>query len=305
MWWVFAFMGASMKYSKPPLTFDQQADLLISRGLIADNQDLIEKLKAVSYYRLSGYLYPFRNPDDTFKSQTTLDQVWRRYTFDRQLRLLVLDAIERAEISIRTGLVYHHSHLFGPFGYTDGTTLPHLKKNEFIILQGKLRDAVKQSKEAFVEHFQKKYGDMHSDLPLWMISELWSFGNMFTFFRGVDKQVKRPIASEYHLAFGVLESWLHSLNSVRNICAHHSRLWNRVLGVKPMIPDKDPQWHSPVQVPNDRIFGILTLLKYLLKQVAHQSQWQTRLENLFGRYQDIPLSMIGFPADWKECPIWK
>lgn len=294
-----------MRYSKPPLSFEEQADLLIFRGLLADRQDLIEKLKAVSYYRLSGYLYTYRNPDDTFKPNTALEQVWKRYTFDRQLRLLVLDAIERVEISIRTGLVYHHSQSFGPFGYTNGMNLPHLNKNEFMMLQGKLRDVVKQSKEPFVIHFQNKYGDVHSDLPLWMISELWSFGNMFTFFRGVDKQVKRQIASNYALAFGVLESWLHSLNSVRNICAHHSRLWNRVLGIKPMIPTKDPQWHSPVEVSNDRIFSILTLLKYLLKYVAPQSQWQKRLEDLFSRYNTIPLSSMGFQGNWKECPIWK
>ena len=86
----FLYMGRRMKYTKPPLTFEQQADLLISRGLIADKSTLITRLKSVSYYRMSGYLYPFRNPNDTFKPGTTLDRIWQRYTFDRQLRLSVL-----------------------------------------------------------------------------------------------------------------------------------------------------------------------------------------------------------------------
>jgi abortive infection bacteriophage resistance protein len=294
-----------MKYTKPPLTYPQQADLLLSRGLIADKQDIINKLQAVSYYRLTGYWYPFRNPDDTFKPATTLEHIWRRYTFDRQLRLLVLDAIERVEISVRTGLVYYHSHAFGSFGYTDGTTLPYLNKNEFTLLQGKFRDAVKQSKEIFVVHFQNKYGDVHSDLPLWMLAELLSFGTMFTFFRGVDKTIKRNIAMQYGIAFGVLESWLHSLNTVRNVCAHHSRLWNRIWGIKPILPDKNLQWHTPVQVQNDRIFGTLTILKYMLNIAAPQSRWQNRLEELMQRYPDISLKPMGFPVNWKECPIWK
>lgn len=294
-----------MKYNKPHLTYEQQADQLLARGLIADKQELIEKLKSVNYYRLSGYWYPYRNPDSTFKSGTTLEQVWHRYTFDRQLRLLVLDAIERVEISVRTNLVYHHSKEYGAFGYLNGSSLPHLDKNEFMILQGKLRDVTKQSKAVFVLHFKRMYGDVHADLPLWMMVELMSFGMMFTFFRGVDKQIKRNIANEYGIKFGVLESWLYSLNTVRNICAHHGRLWNRILGIKPLIPIKDKQWHDPISVSNDRVFCILSLLRYMLKVAAPQSKWQNRLEMLINNYSDIPVIAMGFPENWKDCPIWK
>ena len=100
-----------MEYKKSPLTFEQQADLLISRGLQADRAQLISSLKSVNYYRLTGYLYPFRMADDTFKPGTTLEMVWRRYSFDRRLRVLVMDAIERVEVAVRTQLVYHFSNL--------------------------------------------------------------------------------------------------------------------------------------------------------------------------------------------------
>jgi abortive infection bacteriophage resistance protein len=293
-----------MKYDKPPLTFNAQADLLISRGLVADQDQLVDKLRAVNYYRLSGYLYPYLNPNGIFKEGTTLKDVWRRYTFDRQLRLLVLDAIERVEVSIRTSLVYHHCHAFGAFGYLKGTSLPNLEKNSFLILQSKLRNSVEQSKAVFVIHFKQKYGDMHSELPLWILAELMSFGMMFTLFRGVEKQIKRNIANDYGIAFGVLESWLYSLNAIRNICAHHGRLWNRVLGIKPMVPAKDRKWHSPVQVANDRMFCILTLLKYMLGYVAPDSKWDQRLIRLFNEYEDIPKRPMGFSENWKDCPIW-
>lgn len=294
-----------MRYDKPPLTFDEQAGLLISRGLQADKQEFIDKLKAVNYYRLSGYLYPYRNPDDTFKQGTNLEDVWQRYTFDRQLRLLVLDAIERVEVSVRTSLIYHHSHAFGAFGYLKGSSLPGLNKNDFLILQGKMKASVKQSKAVFVSHFNRKYGDRHPDLPLWILAELMSFGMMFTFFRGVEKPIKRSIATEYGIAFGVLESWLYSLNAVRNICAHHGRLWNRILGVKPLVPNKDMQWHSPMTVSNDRMFCILTLLRYMLRHVAPHSKWDKRLIALFDKYEDIPKTPMGFSDNWKDCPIWK
>ena len=90
-----------MIYAKPALTFEAQADLLA-----ANRDELIARLKAVNYYRLSGYLYPFRDlPNDTFRPGADLDTVWRRYNFDRRLRLILLDAIERIEVAVRTRLV--------------------------------------------------------------------------------------------------------------------------------------------------------------------------------------------------------
>jgi len=261
MWRVFFWGACQVKYTKPPLSFEQQADLILSRGLVSDKQQLVDKLKAVNYYRLSGYWYPLHNPDDTFKPGTTLETVWQRYTFDRQLRLLVLDAIERVEVSVRTSLVYHHSHAFGPFGYLSGHTLPTLRKNDFLLLQGQLKEAVNRSTSPFVTHFKAKYGVAHADLPLWMLAEVMSFGMLFSFFRGLDKDMKRTIANDYDLKFGVLQSWLHTLNYVRNICAHHSRLWNVVLSVRPQLPAKNAAWQDPVHVNNRQLFGTLTLLK--------------------------------------------
>ncbi len=84
-----------MRYDKPPLSFEEQADHLIQRGLVVDKSLFVDRLKNVNYYRLSGYLYPYRQADDTFKPGTTFERVWRHYTFDRRLRLIVMDAIGR------------------------------------------------------------------------------------------------------------------------------------------------------------------------------------------------------------------
>jgi abortive infection bacteriophage resistance protein len=82
-----------MKYGKPALTVEQQADLLLSRGMQGDRGAMIDRLSVVNYYRLSGYWIPFRNPDDTFRAGTSFNDVWTRYAFDRHIRLLVMDAM--------------------------------------------------------------------------------------------------------------------------------------------------------------------------------------------------------------------
>lgn len=296
-----------MKYTKPSISFAEQADLLVSRGLqAASKEEIIEKLEAVSYYRLSAYWYTFRRSDDSLAPGTTLSMVWRRYTLDRQLRLMVIDAVERVEIAVRTQLVHRHTEKYGPFGYLDRAHLPKISVEHHRELLDRIRKESKHSREDFVRHFFSKY-TTETDLPLWIASELMTFGNMLTLFRGVEIAMQQAIATEYGIADRVLDSWLQTMNVVRNICAHHGRLWNRVFGVKPLIPHgrKHPDWHAPVVIGNDRLFGILTVLQYLLRQVAPQSAWKKRLHVLLDEYSDIPRRSMGFPEGWEHSPLWK
>lgn len=97
-----------MEYTKPFLTFEEQADLLMKdRGMVADRDDLIRHLQDVGYYRLSGYWHIHKkHGSDEFWEGTTFKRVWDMYVFDRQFRLVVLDAVERVEVYMRTQLAY-------------------------------------------------------------------------------------------------------------------------------------------------------------------------------------------------------
>jgi abortive infection bacteriophage resistance protein len=298
-----------MKYPKPPISFGDQADLLIQRGLAGDRNRIIECLEAVNYYRLSAYWYTFRipgDPIDRLRPGTNLETVWRRYAFDRRLRLHVMDAIERVEIALRTQVVNRFTLQYGPFGYLDRANLPGLTVDEHRRLLDKIRTEAANSREDFVKHFFTKYTS-ETDLPLWMACELMTFGAMYTLYRGLRTRMKKDVAREYGIHAPVLSSWLRALNQVRNLCAHHARLWNREFGNKLLIPESGaaPEWHSPVPIINDKTFGMLTVLYYLLKQVAPQSQWRQRMVALFANYTDIPLRFMGFPENWKDSPLWQ
>ena len=171
----------------------------------------------------------------------------------------------------------------------------------------KINKECARSNEIFVEHFKNKYGVDHSNLPLWMVTEILTFGNLLTMFRGSPKSVKQVLALNFGVAHDVLESWLVALNSIRNACAHHARLWDRYISNQPTIPRdrKHPQWHAPIRIPADNIFGIMTILKYCLDKVASQSKWKNRLVHLLKDYSDIPLIRMGFPVDWENLPLWK
>ncbi|HAQ60797.1 TPA: hypothetical protein DCR49_02145 [Candidatus Delongbacteria bacterium] len=297
-----------MEYVKKPLSFEQQADLLLSRGLIADKDDLIKKLNSVNYYRLSGYFFPFQNKTtERFYDNTEFGKVWKRYIFDRQLRILVLDAIERLEVSVKTNTAYHFSHKYGCFGQLDLQNLPKMTEHEHKDWLEKVEKETKRSKDQFVSHFFTKYGDKHKTLPLWMLVEVIPFGSMLNFYKGIEPDIKRKVAQNYNIPDQVLNSWLTSINSIRNICAHHSRLWNRTLPYKPLILKKNkyPEWHE-LNIDNSKVYSILTILKYLMDHIAPQSGWKFRLRDLLlsDKY-DIPLYQMGFPDDWKTCSLWK
>lgn len=303
-----------MKYDKPSLTFEQQADLLLSRGMVGDRTLIIQRLTTVGYYRLSAYWYPFRqpNPDgsniplDDLKPGTTFEEVWCRYAFDRRLRLVVMDAIERIEVSLRALLATHHSHRHGLFAYaSDARALPGLSSAQFSDYRESIIKEQARSKDQFVKHFNAKYGDSHSMLPLWMAAEVMAFGTLLTFHRGCDPAIRAAVAAPFGVHENVFSSWLLALNTVRNICAHHSRLWNRELGNKPKIPEKLADWQTPVKVTGDRVFGILTMCKWSLDRVAPQSRWSDRVHSLLRDSPRIPLISMGFPTNWRESPIWK
>ncbi|MDQ8198188.1 Abi family protein [Pelagicoccus enzymogenes] len=297
-----------MKYEKSALTFEEQADKLLARGLEAEKAELVARLQAVSYYRLSGYLYPFRKSNsERFKAGTHLYQVWERYCFDRRLRVLLLDAIERIEVSIRTKLVYHFTHAHGPFGYLHDANLPKLKIGAYLEWRLALQEETSRSKEAFKTHFFKKYGEEHKSLPLWMLAELMSMGSTLTLLKGISPDLKRKVASEYGYPDELILSWLLSLNAARNLCAHHARLWNRVMGYPPKLPspNKYPSWHSSPKPPNDRIGLIILICRSLLTQISPTSRWKERVESLFEEYPNIPICHMGLTPNWNEHPVWK
>jgi abortive infection bacteriophage resistance protein len=296
-----------MKYTKPPLSFEQQADQLLDRGFVADRKELITRLKAVNYYRLSGYLYTYRNSDDTYREGTTLDEVWHRYTFDRRLRMLLLDGIERIEVAVRTRLAYIFSHEYGPFGYVDSKNLPNFPKDDYEEWREILAREFRRSREIFAKHFKDKYGDTHEDLPLWMAIELMPFGAALRMYGGVDLQIQRKVAAAFGYPEPVFRSWLKALNSVRNICAHHQRLWNRTLGIKPFIPRKNkyPNWHHPASVENDKVYSIITIIKCLISKIDSGSSWSRRMVDLMDEYPGIPVRWMGFPDGWRDSPLWR
>lgn len=296
-------------YTKPPLSFDDQLRLLESRGLEIPAPELAQShLSSISYYRLSAYWYPFLRRDSQgqttgeFEAGTDFDQIIRLYEFDRHLRLLVMDAIERVEVHGRTLVTYHLGHQYGAFGHTDPTNF-HSKFNHAGWL-ARLESEARQSKDVFVEHFKSKYSGFPT-LPIWMSTEVMSLGSLSFCYTGLKNEDKHQIAGQFGIHHKRLKEWLHTLTYIRNICAHHSRLWNRELAIKPER-SREPEWNPPITPRHDRLFYVLLILRVMLRGHHNGDHWAAccneLLETLASerKYR----AAMGLPSDWKGHPLW-
>lgn len=230
-------------YQKPALSFLQQLEHLEGKGMIfTDPANALTQLASISYYRLSGYWFPFRVRNEfgyvtsQFEPETYFDLVIELYEFDRKLRVLVLDAIERVEVAIRTQFTYHIGHTYGAFGHANAQNF-HPSFNHQSWLQ-KLEGETSRSNDEFINHFKRKYQGFPT-IPIWMLTEVMSLGALSFGYQGLINnqrdgiEDKKAIAQHFNFHYKRLGDWLHTLTYVRNICAHHSRLWNRELAIKP------------------------------------------------------------------------
>lgn len=290
-----------MHYPKAALSFSDQLAQLQQRGLhVADPDRALHWLHRVSYYRLSAYFLPFKD-GESFRPGTEFNDVAGLYIFDRKLRLLVLDAIERIEVALRTSITYEIGHAYGPFGHTDPANFaPNLDHAKFM---AELVSEERRAKETFATHFRAKY-TAEPHLPVWMATELLSFGAISMLYKSMAPIIKSRIAAEFGVSDRHFASWLHALSYIRNVCAHHKRLWNRELAIKPQLPTRSLAWAHVVE-GNTRLYCMLVVLQHMLKVVSPHCHWRDRLFLLFDEHPGVPLAPMQVPPEWRTRAIWR
>ncbi len=297
-----------MQFNKPAKSIQEQIELLKSRGLsIPDESKACHYLANISYYRLSAYMLPFQrynDPAHTFMPGVTFDSILNLYVFDRQLRLLIFDEIERIEVAFRCQVIYNYCMSKGPNWYEDAAQFykPHL----FAKFLTQFDEEFRQSKEVFIQHYREKYTNP-SHPPAWMGLEILSFGQSSKLFKNlVTSEEKKAVGKHFKIHHMVLSSWMESLSYMRNICAHHSRLWNRTITVKPTIPNNTGQtWIGKGFEYNPEKIGIvLASINYLIKSINPGSSFKTKLKDLMAGYKEINLKSMGLPENWDKDKFW-
>lgn len=294
-----------MEFSKPATTIDEQIQILRDRGM--DVHDLARArhyLSHINYYRLTAYWLPFEADHAThqFLPGTRFEAVMNLYVFDREFRLLLLDAIERVEISVRTQWAYYMAHRYGPHAYLDAAcaTNPRWHADNLASLEHELA----RSDEVFIEHYRRTYTRPETP-PVWSVCEVMSLGLLSRWVTQLRASDRGRIASIYGLPQTVLKAFMRHLTYVRNLCAHHSRVWNRGLTVTMELPRAKPEeLAQSVNLREPRkIYNTIVMLGYLLDRISPNHSWKQRLLSIIHEH-DIDVAQMGFPDDFRHRPLW-
>jgi len=292
-------------YEKKPTTISEQIALLKNRGLeIESEEETAHFLSHISFYRLGEYWHPMQSDvkNHIFKPNSKFKEVMALYCFDRELRIILFDVIEKLEISLRTKLIYHLSHEFDPWWFQNFDLF-----TDSLALTKTLSGL---GKEITLKNHFKNYKEDGRFPPAWKTLEHTSFGTLSKLYGNLKNPIKSKdiIAQEYGAVnHTYLPSWLQSIAQIRNYCAHHSRLWNRNLPSTVKLLTKPPlPWIEAIPKENEfqKIYVHLCLMKYLLNIVTPGNHFTTHLRELFNKYPNVDPAALGMKESWKEESLW-
>ena len=297
-----------MKYTKVALPISEQIESLKNRGLtIQDEQKASHYLSNISYYRLRAYTYPFQdnnNPNHPFVKQVSFDEIIQLYVFDRQLRLLLFNAIEKIEIALRTQIIYQYSLNYGSHWHLD----PSLYNNSVYFAEqiASLNKEIDRSNEAFIKHYKKTYTSP-KEPPCWMSLEVSSMGLLSKIFANLKKDnCKKNVAFHFGLKDeDLLKNWMFCFSILRNICAHHGRIWNRRFP-EIQLPRKPlNEFIANKNIHTNKIYASICCINYILNTISPNHDFKSKLLLLM---QNCPLAQekeMGFPNDWQSEALWQ
>ncbi|MBI6549844.1 Abi family protein [Xenorhabdus sp. VLS] len=301
---------------KPHKNYDELIALLESRGMtINDKGHAKKKLSQVGYYRLSGFWFPCQttvphngNPkkDNVFLSGTCFRNVYDLYLFDKKMRLLMMDALERIEVFIRS-IIAHEMGSIHPLSYLHDE---HINRNKLVNKKDKNKPS---PRKGWLEKQQKKIDSSKDDfikwhkteyegIPFWVVIETWDFGLMSKYYDMLKGTYQDIILSKLGIPKGngpIFANWLSAMNVLRNRCAHHSRIWNK--NNEPKLRKLDHEYFNTLNLEEsayNKMYGMITVLWFLIKNIGPGSNWLNNVAELIIKKPNLPgcyLKSMGFP----------
>lgn len=284
-----------LKDHQPPMTIDEQVENLKSIGLIVDDEEHAKQiLNDISYFRLiKAYSLNLKQKNGNYNEKTTFKQIVDLYLFNANFRQIIFPEIEKVEINVRCRIANYFAEQYGVLGYLEAENFTEAEYHrEF--LEDIEEEIRRNSKAPFVRNFRENYKG--GNLPIYALVEVFSFGTLSKFYKNMHNKDKKAIAQTFGLGYTYIESWLESISYVRNICAHYGRLYNAKLSKTPMLYKE----YTQAGIGNNRIYGVLLCMKYLLKKDIHWNMFVDKIEMLFDKYGSVQISTMGFPENWKE-----
>ena len=295
------------RYTKTYSSPSQLVSLLQSRGLQVANVARAENyLRHIGYYRFSAYLYPLLTTpkeNHVFKSGAAFNHALDMYRFDRHLRLLMFNQIEKIEIAVRSAIVNITSRETGnPFWMTDPSCF--YDASTFVKTKQLIDTELAKSREDFIEHFRSTYSDPYP--PAWMLAEILPLGVLTKIYDNIrSNQIRKKIAQEFSLGVPVFNSWMTIITVARNNCGHHARVWNRTFALRVLTMRRMTRPWITIPVNQKKAYFSLCIIKYFLDVISPNNDMKAKIDMLLADYPSIDITAMGFPVGWENEPLWR
>ncbi|MEG1564633.1 MAG: Abi family protein [Bacteroides sp.] len=285
-----------MKKLKTHASLSEQVLLLEKRGLEIEDRSLVEKvLFNVNYYRLSGYLHNFKEPNsDHYTGNLSWYRLKRIYDFDRKLTRMLMYALEDIEETLKTRLSYvitsHHPDdpaiYLKPYIYNSYSPYTSFLSHFY---------CAKENNRSlpFVKHHNEEYGGL---LPMWVAVELLTMGNLHAIYDNLITKYKKELAKTYGTGACQLSSWIENLTYTRNHLAHYMRIYNFNFGRTPA----ECKNHRRTFPPSNMIFDQIFIISCMYSDVDEWNNYVLpEIKALVDEYEgEIELSGLGFTENW-------
>ncbi len=300
---------------KPHKTYAELAGLLAERGMVVGDVERAQrKLSQVGYYRLSGYWYPCRMPQqdeqgnqiagpagtplrtNQFQANTAFGDVFALYLADKRLRLLLLDAIERIEVHLRS-VVAHEVGYHDPMAYEQEQFIMPKARSDYRGRDGLIHNQWREWSDRQHKQLTRSREDCilwHRNngkaIPFWVAVEAWDFGLLSKYYEMLLGSHRQRISSRFGVANSMaLKDWLQQLNTLRNRCAHHARVWNQ--SSSNVLADLRHDYFGALRLSEHargRLLGLIAVLWFLIKQIGPNSRWLDQVSDLIDAWPLLP-----------------
>jgi len=294
------------KMLKPFKTIQEQIEILKSRGLIIENETAAKSfLLENNYYRISGYSLTLRT-NDIFHEGATFENIIDIYNFDHELRHILLKYTEIIEVKLKSAFAYKFSEKYGATGYLNPNNFTDPMKHQEIILKAEKLKIQRLPHEAYLKHF---INDLQENVPLWAYVDLFSISDISLLYKISTDDIKKSIALTFNIEeqkYKLLENFMHSVTILRNLCAHDSRIYNRLFEQKPKLSSKEKELliiKEDGTVDNEHLFSFILIMKRLLNQDQFKSMLN-EIASLSQKINFVNMEYYGFPNNWQEMLLF-
>jgi abortive infection bacteriophage resistance protein len=308
------------KFTDPHTSIASQIAALEAKKLtIGDKGHASKILSTVSFFRLKQYGYLLQDADGNYVNSTFNDLI-NLYLFDRELRLIIFNAIEVIEVAIKTIINNEMGRKYASHWFADAGNFRELKAvhdrpqegesyERFVFAEfiaGLQTECTRHSKHKYIANYKRSYNEPELP-PSWMIMEIISFGTISKMYEHLnDSEARTEIAEFFLLPKNILTSWLHALTNIRNVCAHHGKLIHTTFIIRPIFPTKRSRrfLDESDRVNTSSLYSYLCIIQRMLSFIPTDSAFKKQLLELLDKTTFINYANLGFTPNWRKEHLW-